>query len=92
MCGCRPYFHGCIVQLLHELYSLLTSLWGLVGALSFCLLGKRCPLPRRLRQLLRFGAGCLVGVAVGVLVPNMPRGNRAVGTTSSDVFDARYSL
>ena len=50
----RSYFYGCIVQLVQELYSFLTSLWGLMGALSFCLLGKRCLLPRRLRQLLRF--------------------------------------
>ena len=42
------------------------------GRVVLLFAGQRCPLPRRLLQLLRFRAGCLVGIAVGLLVPKMP--------------------
>ena len=82
-----------IVELLQKLSPLLTtSLWSLISVMSFCLLGERCSLFHWLRQPLRFCADCSLGVAVGVLVPNMPKDNRAIGTPPLDVFDVRYSL
>ena len=62
-----------------------------MGTLSFCLLGELCLLSHCPRQPQRVCADRLVGIAVGVFVPNTSIGNRTVGTPPSDVFDVRYN-
>ena len=86
MCGCSSYFYGCMVQLLQELYSLLTYLCSLVGALSSSLLGKLCPLCHRQPIRLSCRGSCRgVGSQHAYY-----RGNRSVDIPpSDDVFDVR---
>ena len=47
---------------------------------TFCLLGKCCLHTHRPRQPQRFRASRFVGVAIGVIVSNMSKGSRTVGT------------
>ena len=55
------------------------------GRVVFLFAGQTLPTSSR-----RSCRGCLLDVAVGVMVPKKPRGDRAVGTPSSEgVFDVR---
>ena len=51
---------------------------------TFCLLGKCCPHTHRPRQPQRFRASRFIGVAIGVIVPNMSKDSRTVGTPHSE--------
>ena len=83
LCGCWSFFCGCIVELLQELSCLF---------FTFCLLGKCCPHTHRPRQPQRFRASRFVGVAIGVIVPNMSKGSRTVGTPHSEPLLANNEI